>query len=290
MNIEAHRWLMKAVGTPLERATFDAMPAPGEVAVAVAGCGVCHTDLGYYYDGVRTKHALPLALGHEVSGRVVACWRRCRGLGRQGGDRAGGAALRRMRSVPARPVHHLRAAEDARQRHPGRLCQPHRGAGARPVRGRRGPAGRCRPNAGAGVDRRRRADHPLPGSAARRVGTRQPGHRRRRRWRGRLLRAGGAGLRRSRGGHRRRRRQAGSGSRARRGAHLERPHARCQGPEGRGARLRKKGTVCAAPSGSSSNARAVPPGSSPRTACWCTAPRCRWSASRWTRSNCACPT
>ena len=73
MNIEAHRWLMKAVGTPLERATFDAMPAPGEVAVAVAGCGVCHTDLGYYYDGVRTKHALPLALGHEVSGRVVAC-------------------------------------------------------------------------------------------------------------------------------------------------------------------------------------------------------------------------
>jgi 6-hydroxycyclohex-1-ene-1-carbonyl-CoA dehydrogenase len=39
----------------------------------VAGCGVCHTDLGYFYDGVRTNHALPLALGHEVSGRVVAC-------------------------------------------------------------------------------------------------------------------------------------------------------------------------------------------------------------------------
>ena len=73
MNIEAHHWLMKAVGAPLERAAFDAMPGPGEVAVAVAGCGVCHTDLGYYYDGVRTKHALPLALGHEVSGRVVAC-------------------------------------------------------------------------------------------------------------------------------------------------------------------------------------------------------------------------
>ena len=73
MNIEAHRWLMKAVLAPFERAAFDAMPGPGEVAVAVAGCGVCHTDLGYYYDGVRTKHALPLALGHEVSGRVVAC-------------------------------------------------------------------------------------------------------------------------------------------------------------------------------------------------------------------------
>ncbi len=72
MTIDAHRWLMTAVDAPLERAVFDAQPGPGEVAVAVAGCGVCHTDLGYYFDGVRTKHALPLALGHEVSGRVIA--------------------------------------------------------------------------------------------------------------------------------------------------------------------------------------------------------------------------
>ena len=42
------------------------------LAVAIAGCGVCHTDLGYYYDGVRTNAPLPLALGHEISGRVVA--------------------------------------------------------------------------------------------------------------------------------------------------------------------------------------------------------------------------
>jgi 6-hydroxycyclohex-1-ene-1-carbonyl-CoA dehydrogenase len=41
------------------------------VVVEIAGCGVCHTDLGYYYDGVRTKHDLPLTLGHEISGRVV---------------------------------------------------------------------------------------------------------------------------------------------------------------------------------------------------------------------------
>ncbi|MCL4185475.1 MAG: 6-hydroxycyclohex-1-ene-1-carbonyl-CoA dehydrogenase, partial [Burkholderiaceae bacterium] len=72
MTIEAHRWLMTAVNTPLERATFQASPADGEVAVEVAGCGVCHTDLGYFYDGVRTNHPLPLALGHEISGRVVA--------------------------------------------------------------------------------------------------------------------------------------------------------------------------------------------------------------------------
>ena len=73
MSIAAHRWLMNAVDTPLTRSTFDATPGAGEVAVAIAGCGVCHTDLGYFYDGVRTKHPLPLALGHEVSGRVVAC-------------------------------------------------------------------------------------------------------------------------------------------------------------------------------------------------------------------------
>ncbi len=72
MSIEAHRWLMTAVKAPLERAAFAAQPGAGEVVVAIAGCGVCHTDLGYFYDGVRTNHALPLALGHEISGHVVA--------------------------------------------------------------------------------------------------------------------------------------------------------------------------------------------------------------------------
>jgi 6-hydroxycyclohex-1-ene-1-carbonyl-CoA dehydrogenase len=72
MTIEARRWLMTAVGSPLVAAPFRAEPGPGEVAVEIAGCGVCHTDLGYYYDGVRTNHPLPLALGHEISGRVVA--------------------------------------------------------------------------------------------------------------------------------------------------------------------------------------------------------------------------
>jgi len=72
MGIDAYRWLMTAPKAPLERAGFVAEPAAGEVTVAVAGCGVCHTDLGYYYDGVRTNHPLPLALGHEISGRVVA--------------------------------------------------------------------------------------------------------------------------------------------------------------------------------------------------------------------------
>ena len=72
MSIDAHRWLMTAVNAPLERADFHPEPGAGDVVIEVAGCGVCHTDLGYLYDGVRTNHPLPLALGHEVSGRVVA--------------------------------------------------------------------------------------------------------------------------------------------------------------------------------------------------------------------------
>ena len=64
MTIQAYRWLMTAVDAPLQRAAFDASAAAGQVVVAVAGCGVCHTDLGYYYDGVRTNQPLPLALGH----------------------------------------------------------------------------------------------------------------------------------------------------------------------------------------------------------------------------------
>ena len=72
MSINGHRWQMTAVNAPLERAALHPEPGPADVVVAIAGCGVCHTDLGYLYDGVRTNHPLPLTLGHEVSGRVVA--------------------------------------------------------------------------------------------------------------------------------------------------------------------------------------------------------------------------
>ena len=71
-GIAAHRWMMTAANQPMVREAFVATPGQGEVVVAVAGCGVCHTDLGYFYDGVRTNHPLALALGHEISGRVVA--------------------------------------------------------------------------------------------------------------------------------------------------------------------------------------------------------------------------
>ncbi len=44
----------------------------GEALVKVAGCGVCHTDLSYFYDGVPTVNKPPLTLGHEIAGTVVA--------------------------------------------------------------------------------------------------------------------------------------------------------------------------------------------------------------------------
>lgn len=66
-------WQMTAPGKPLAKVeTPIPEPGPGEVLVKVAGCGVCHTDLGFYYDGVRTKSPLPLTLGHEISGIVTA--------------------------------------------------------------------------------------------------------------------------------------------------------------------------------------------------------------------------
>jgi 6-hydroxycyclohex-1-ene-1-carbonyl-CoA dehydrogenase len=44
--------------------------ADEEVLLRVAGCGICHTDLGFLYDGVRTRVPAPLILGHEIAGWV----------------------------------------------------------------------------------------------------------------------------------------------------------------------------------------------------------------------------
>lgn len=67
------RYEMRAPNEPLVRTEAEAPALAGdEVLIEVAGCGVCHTDLGFLHGSVRTNHALPLTLGHEVSGRVVA--------------------------------------------------------------------------------------------------------------------------------------------------------------------------------------------------------------------------
>jgi 6-hydroxycyclohex-1-ene-1-carbonyl-CoA dehydrogenase len=59
-------------GRPLERADGAARePGPGEVLIEIAGCGLCHTDLGFLDGDVATKAGLPIVLGHEISGAVV---------------------------------------------------------------------------------------------------------------------------------------------------------------------------------------------------------------------------
>jgi 6-hydroxycyclohex-1-ene-1-carbonyl-CoA dehydrogenase len=72
-ELTGERWEMRAAGQPLERVRF-ALPVPGagQALVRVAGCGVCHTDLGFLDDGVPTRAPLPLALGHEIAGEVLS--------------------------------------------------------------------------------------------------------------------------------------------------------------------------------------------------------------------------
>ncbi len=69
MHVSA--WTVRAPGEPMVREHRTETPDAGEVLIQVAGCGVCHTDLGFYYDGVPTRKPFPLTLGHEVSGTVV---------------------------------------------------------------------------------------------------------------------------------------------------------------------------------------------------------------------------
>lgn len=67
---------LEAPATFVSRELPPMQPGAEEVVVEVAGCGLCHTDIGFAYDGVPTRHPLPLILGHEISGRVVAAGER----------------------------------------------------------------------------------------------------------------------------------------------------------------------------------------------------------------------
>jgi len=68
----AYGFQLTAPGVPLTRLDLPPLePGPDQVVVQIAGCGVCHTDIGFAMDGIPTRHALPLILGHEISGRVV---------------------------------------------------------------------------------------------------------------------------------------------------------------------------------------------------------------------------
>jgi 6-hydroxycyclohex-1-ene-1-carbonyl-CoA dehydrogenase len=72
-NTLLHQWQMTELDKEF-RLIEEPLPElkEGEVLVKVAGCGVCHTDISFWHYGVQTKHALPLTLGHEISGVVVS--------------------------------------------------------------------------------------------------------------------------------------------------------------------------------------------------------------------------
>ncbi|MBN1578055.1 MAG: 6-hydroxycyclohex-1-ene-1-carbonyl-CoA dehydrogenase [Chitinispirillaceae bacterium] len=72
-NTEARGWYFTGVDKPLEKKNFSVKePQADEAVVAIAGCGLCHTDLGFIGGRVKTNAELPLILGHEISGGVVA--------------------------------------------------------------------------------------------------------------------------------------------------------------------------------------------------------------------------
>jgi alcohol dehydrogenase, propanol-preferring len=64
--------LLDAPGRPLRAAEVPAPePRRGEVLIRVEACGVCRTDL-HVADGELPHPKLPLILGHEIVGRIVA--------------------------------------------------------------------------------------------------------------------------------------------------------------------------------------------------------------------------
>ncbi len=67
-----YQWQMIELNKPFDLSESE-MPElkEGEALIKIAGCGVCHTDISFWHHGVQTKHALPLTLGHEISGTVV---------------------------------------------------------------------------------------------------------------------------------------------------------------------------------------------------------------------------
>ena len=64
-------WSQKAAGQLLTKVDIEVVPAPGDAIVEVAGCGVCHTDLGFLDGDVNPRGPRPLVAGHEIAGTVI---------------------------------------------------------------------------------------------------------------------------------------------------------------------------------------------------------------------------
>jgi 6-hydroxycyclohex-1-ene-1-carbonyl-CoA dehydrogenase len=73
MDKKIYSWQMTVPDADFQLAenSFPELEAH-EALIKIAGCGVCHTDLSFWHYGVKTKKELPLTLGHEISGTVIA--------------------------------------------------------------------------------------------------------------------------------------------------------------------------------------------------------------------------
>jgi len=82
-----HAMILNGLRRPLEWTELpDRQPAPDQVRVKVAACGVCRTDL-HVVDGELAHPQLPIIPGHEIVGRIDAIGANVRGL--QIGERVG---------------------------------------------------------------------------------------------------------------------------------------------------------------------------------------------------------
>ncbi|MDW8339645.1 MAG: alcohol dehydrogenase catalytic domain-containing protein, partial [Thermoleophilia bacterium] len=64
--------VLEAPGAPLRLAELpDLEPNPGQALLRVRACGVCRTDL-HVADGELPRPKLPLVLGHQIVGEVLA--------------------------------------------------------------------------------------------------------------------------------------------------------------------------------------------------------------------------
>ncbi len=63
--LDVPRWPLRLELRPVPR------PGPGQVLIRVEACGVCRTDL-HIVDAELPHPKLPLILGHEIVGMVVA--------------------------------------------------------------------------------------------------------------------------------------------------------------------------------------------------------------------------
>lgn len=70
--VRVDAWSFRAPQAPMVAELRDETPAAGEVLVQVAGCAICPTDLAIFAGNLSARGALPLTLGIETAGRVVA--------------------------------------------------------------------------------------------------------------------------------------------------------------------------------------------------------------------------